>query len=70
MALLYTMSFKKINIIDPRGSKKVRGSRAQILALAAHTDRDKDDYRNNIGSHHEQFLRAEAEVRGCSCERP
>mgnify|MGYP000143755827 FL=1 len=63
MALLYTMSFKKsiLSILSEVRKSEARGR--QILALAAHTDRDKDDYRNNIGSHHEQLLRAEAEVR-------
>ena len=63
MALLYTMSFKKsiLSILAEVRKSEARGR--QILALAAHADRDKDDYRNNIGSHHEQFLRAEAEVR-------
>ena len=63
MALLYTMSFKKsiLSILAEVRKSEARGR--QILALAAHADRDKDDYRNNIGSHHEQLLRAEAEVR-------
>ena len=59
MALLYTMSFKKsiLSILAEVRKSEARGR--QILALAAHADRDKDDYRNNIGSHHEQLLRAD-----------
>ena len=63
MALLYTMSFKKsiLSILAEVRKSEARGR--QILALAAHTDSDKNDYRNDVGRHHEQLLRAEAEVR-------